>query len=220
MKLEPSAEKSKAHQIYRLKDGSRVPGTTTITGILDKPALKFWANNLGLAGISVKDYVDDLAVIGKLAHLMVENYIKKVETDFSDYSPNQRERAENSFSKFLVWEKENKFDPLESELMMVSEEYQFGGQIDIYANLNGKPTLIDIKTSKACYSEHYTQVVAYRQLLIENGRLVDDVRILRIGRDETEGFENIKVPAIDLHWERFRHCLAIYKINKKLKKGG
>ena len=77
--------KSKAHQIYKLKDGTRVPGTTTITSILDKPALKFWANNLGLKGISVSKYVDNLADIGTLCHKMVENYLKKEESLLGDF---------------------------------------------------------------------------------------------------------------------------------------
>ena len=209
--------KVKAHTIYKLKDGKRCPGTTTITGILDKPALKYWANKLGLNGIEVSKFVDNLAACGTLAHKMVENYINGVETDFSEYTPNQRNKAENAVIKFFDWEKENDFKCISSEMIMVSEKYRFGGTCDIYAMLNGQHTLIDIKTSKACYGEHYTQVSAYRQLLIENGHKVEDVRILRIGRDETEGFSDIKVPALDLHWERFKHCLAIYGINKQLK---
>lgn len=209
---------SKAHTIYRLADGTRVVGTTTVTGILAKPALVPWANKLGLQGISVSKYVDNLAGAGTLAHKIIEDYIKKEETDFSDFTPNQRSMAENAVIKFFNWEKENKFEPIKSELMLVSEQFRFGGQIDIYANLNGKPTLIDLKTSKACYPEHFTQVAAYRQLLVENGHKVEDVRILRIGRDEGEGFDDIKVPFIELHWARFKHCLQIYELNKKLNK--
>ena len=43
--------KSKAHQRYKLADGTQVPGVTTITGQLNKPALIIWANRLGLQGI-------------------------------------------------------------------------------------------------------------------------------------------------------------------------
>ncbi|GAI86127.1 unnamed protein product, partial [marine sediment metagenome] len=41
-------------------------------GVLNKPALVPWANNLGLQGINVKDYVDDKADIGTLAHLNLQ----------------------------------------------------------------------------------------------------------------------------------------------------
>jgi len=212
------SNKTQAHPKYLLEDGSRVVGVTTVLSVMAKPALKFWANKLGLDGISISKYVDNLADIGTLCHKMVENYINNVETDFSDYSPNQRDKADNAFIKFLEWEKENEFTPIDSELRLVSEKYKFGGTCDIYAKLNGKLTLIDLKTSKACYSEQHTQVAAYSHLLQENGKEVEDVRILRIGRDETEGFEDIKIQAIDLHWRRFKHCLALYEINKRLKR--
>jgi hypothetical protein len=64
--------KTKAHIIYKLADDSRVPGCTTICGILDKPALLEWANRIGLQGIEMRRYVDDKADIGTLAHDMIE----------------------------------------------------------------------------------------------------------------------------------------------------
>lgn len=33
---------SKAHQVYKNREGKRVPGCTTITGVLNKPALVPW----------------------------------------------------------------------------------------------------------------------------------------------------------------------------------
>jgi hypothetical protein len=42
---------SKAHTIYKTAEGVRVPGATTITGLLNKPYLVPWANKLGLEGI-------------------------------------------------------------------------------------------------------------------------------------------------------------------------
>ena len=33
------ARKARQHTVYKLLDGTRVPGTTTITGVMDKPAL-------------------------------------------------------------------------------------------------------------------------------------------------------------------------------------
>jgi len=210
-------KKTKAHTRYRNAKGDIVCGVTTILNILNKPALVRWANQLGLRGIDVGKFVDDLANVGTLSHLMVENYLKKQETDFSDFTQNERDRAENAVIKFFDWEKENDFKVIESEMKLVSELYQFGGQADIYCELNGKRTLIDLKTGKACYSEHHSQCSAYRALLIENGYPVEDVRILRIGREEKEGFEDIKVPSLDLHFKKFLLCLEIYQLNKKLK---
>lgn len=210
-------KKFNGHQKYYIKDGVLVPGVTTVLGVLAKNALIPWANKLGLQGIEVGKYVDSLADIGTLAHKIVECYLTGQEVDYGDYSPNQRIQAERAAGKFFEWEKKNTFKVIKSELQLVSEKYYFGGTCDIYADLNGKKTLIDIKTSKACYSEHYTQCAGYSILLEENGYPVDDVKILRIGREEAEGFDEKEVPLVEIHKEKFLACLKILQINNKLK---
>jgi hypothetical protein len=209
--------KSNGHQKYHTKDGILVPGVTTVLGVLAKPALVPWANKLGLQGIEVGKYVDSLADVGTLCHNIVECYLTKKEVDYSDYTPNQRTLAEGAAKKFFDWEKKNKFVFIKSELQLVSEKYFFGGTCDIYCELDGKKTLIDIKTSKACYSEHFTQVAAYKILLEENGYPVEEAKILRIGREEAEGFDIKDIPMIDVHAEKFLACLRVLQINNKLK---
>lgn len=210
--------KSLAKKGYKNDYGVRIPGVTTITGMLAKPALIPWANKMGLKGIDISKYVDDLAQVGKLAHSMVEHYLLGTKADTSDYSKNQISLAENAMLKFLAWEKENDLKVIRVELRLISEQHQFGGTCDIYCKLNGRYTLIDLKTSKGIWPDMFTQVAAYCMLLRENGYQVDDVRILRIGRDESEGFEDVKVPLLDLHWEKFLACLDIYNLNKQLTK--
>lgn len=205
------------HQKYYTQGGVLVPGVTTVLGVLAKPALVPWANKLGLQGIEVGKYVDSLADIGTLCHTIVECYLTNQEVDYSDYTPNQRALAEGAAKKFYDWEKKNDFKFLKSELQLVSETHYFGGTCDIYCELNGKKTLIDIKTSKATYPEHFSQVAAYRLLLRENGYEVEDAKILRIGREEAEGFDEKTVPLIDIHEEKFLACLKILQIDNKLK---
>ncbi len=209
--------KAKAHQQYFTKDGILVPGVTTVLGVLAKPALVPWANKLGLQGIEVGKFVDSLADVGTLCHHIIECYLKKQVVDYSDYTPNQRVLAENAAKKFFDWEKKHDFNILRSELQLVSEKYFFGGTCDIYCELDEKKTLIDIKTSKGCYPEHFTQCAAYRLLLRENGYEVENVKILRIGREEAEGFDEKEVPLIDIHEEKFLACLKILQIDNKLK---
>jgi len=217
-------KRTKAHTIYKNAAGKRVPGVTTITGILNKPALVKWANNLGLEGIDSSKYVDEMAKIGTLAHYIVECHVretitgKEVAPDFSDATPNQIDLATNAVLKYFEWEKGHEIKYIATEMLLVSEKMQVGGQCDIYCVLDGKKTLIDLKTCKGIYPEQFTQVCAYAELLKENGHVVEDVRILRIGRDESEGFDDKKVPFLDLHWERFQHCRAIYELNKTINK--
>jgi len=212
--------KTRAHTRYELADGTKVPGVTTMTGQLAKHGLVPWANKLGLEGIDVRKFVDELGTIGTLAHYIVECQLKDIEPDLGDFTPNQSEMAQKCVNKFDEWLKENKFKVIETELQLVSEEYFFGGTCDIYCELNGKKTLIDLKTSKAVYDEQFTQVSAYKFLLEANGHPVEDVRIVRIGRNELEGFEDKKVENLKLHWAKFRHLLELYKIDKVIKNGG
>ena len=206
-----------AHQRYYTKDGILVPGVTTVLSILAKPALIPWANKLGLQGIEVGKFVDSLGDVGTLCHSIIESYLKKQEVDYSDYTPNQRVLAENASKKFFEWEQKNDFQVLQSEFQLVSEKHFFGGTVDIYCIFNGEKTLIDIKTSKATYPEHFTQVAAYKILLEENGYPVENAKILRIGREEAEGFDEKEVPLIDIHEEKFLACLKILQIDNKLK---
>ena len=208
--------KYKAHRRYSTKSGEYVPGTTTITGLENKPFLVKWANSLGLEGIAVSKYVDALANIGTLAHEIIEFELTEKTIDLSDYTPNEITAAKNSVDKFHKWKDQHKFEVLKCEISLVSETHKFGGTADIYCLLDDVLTLIDLKTGKACYPEHYCQVSAYEQLLIENGYPVKDVRILRIGRDESEGFDDLGVPNRGLQWDKFLRLRDIYYINKKL----
>jgi ATP-dependent exoDNAse (exonuclease V) beta subunit len=213
------AIKTKAHQIYRKKDGTIVPGATTVLQELNKPALVKWANNLGLQGIDSTKYVDKMASIGTLAHQMVHDYFKGQATDTSEYSPDDVSKAENCMISFYNWADENEIEPILLEAPLVSEIYGFGGTIDCYCRLNGTPTLLDFKTSKAIWPEHFYQVAAYKQLLFENDYTTLQVRILRIGRDETEGFEDHVVTHLFTNWNIFEAALNIYNYKKQLKAG-
>lgn len=79
-------------------------------------------------------------------------------------------------------------------------------------HFGGEFTLVDFKTGKALYPEYLYQVAAYRQLLQEQGWPVASARILRIGRDESEGFEEVIRTSLETEWEIFLRCLEIYKL--------
>lgn len=209
---------AKTRTVYKLADGTRVPGVTTFLGVLSKPALIKWANNLGLQGIDSTAYVDNLANVGILAHSMILAHLKDEEVDTAEYSENQIELANNSFQSFLAWATPFLIEPLLVEVPLVSEKFRFGGTPDLLANIDGVPTLVDFKTGKALYPEHSTQVAAYMQLILEHGWAVNEVKILRIGRDESEGFEVRPVTKLDANWEVFLHCQSVYELQKQLAK--
>lgn len=206
--------KSKVHTVYKLKNGKRVPGVTTITGQLAKPALVHWAWDLGCKGIDYKKFTDDKADIGTLAHAMVVAHLDGTEPDTDDYSKAQIDQAENCLLSFYEWEKGKQIEVYHAEEPMVSESERYGGTPDIFANVNGVATLIDLKTGKAIYDEYVLQLAAYAHLLCENMDQPAPVScmILRIGRDESEGFEvrPYTEEQIGKAWVRFQHLLNYY----------
>ena len=210
--------KNHAHIRYKLADGTKVPGCTTVLNLLSKPALVPWANKLGLAGIDVSKYVDDKADIGTLGHAFVTDKLADKSTDTADYSKNQIDLAENCALSFWAWEKEH---PIEKvffvEKPLVSEKYRFGGTQDIYCQIAGKRELIDVKTGKGIWPEHVYQVSALRVLLEENGHPVDSVRIINIPRAEDEAFleKIVSMPECINGWDIFEHLLAIYKLRRE-----
>lgn len=121
--------KTKAHIIYKTSDGVKVPGVTTVLGLLNKPALVKWANNLGLQGIDSSKYVDEKASIGTLAHAMITDKLIGKETDTSDYSKNQIDQAENSVLSFWEWEKDHKIEEVFLEKVVTEKENNQGWDI-------------------------------------------------------------------------------------------
>ena len=214
---EKTTKRSKAHIKYKLQDGTIVPGVTTILGILNKPALVKWANNLGLQGIDSSRYVDEKAAIGTLAHQMIADYLRGEDTDTSEYSAVEIDQAENAVLSFFEWEKNNLIVPVLIEAPLVSEQWGYGGTVDCLAYHDGKLWLLDFKTSKGIFPEMLVQLAAYYNLLLEHGYHPDQVKILRIGRTDDEGFEEMLVNHMDKRWEVFTHCLAIYKLQKEMK---
>lgn len=217
------SKKFKAHIVYKTADGKRVPGVTTITGILAKPALIHWAWDLGIQGKDYKKYKNNLADIGTLTHEMIVCFCKGETPDTSDYSNKQIEQAEKCFAKFKNWLNQNPVEFIFAEKPFVSEKYRYGGTLDSLARRknNGNIILLDYKTSKAVYGEQFLQLSGYHNLVHENTDYrIDENIILRIGRDDIEGFEAIPRKDLKIEWEFFKHCKSVYDLRKKLKKAG
>ena len=223
MKIEKGiAKAAKAHQRYKTADGTVVPGVTTITGIINKPGLVKWANNLGLQGIDSTAYVDETARVGTLAHEMIQEYLGGPKWDRNAYNAAQVDLAENAVLSFYEWERQTgaKLRTVFIEKQLVSENVKYGGTIDWYGEIGGKMWLVDFKTCKELFPEHSFQVAAYWNLLRENGYTVDGVRLLRVGRTEDEGFDDrvITEPMLAEAFHAFVSALVLYRAIQGFKK--
>jgi len=176
---------------------------------------------MGLQGIDTSKYVDDKADIGTLAHAIITDKLTGKETDTSDYSKNQIDLAENSCLSFWEWEKDHKIESVMFvERPLVSEAHRFGGTLDIYAIVNGRKEIIDLKTGSGIYDEHIYQVAVLKMLLEENGFPVDGTRVVNIPRAETEAFGERVISETEnrVGWEIFKSLLAVYYLKKEMGK--
>ena len=204
---------------YRLKDGTKVPGSTTICKLLDKPYLIKWANNMGLKGINTDEYVEKTARIGTLIHMMIYSHITKTEIVLDEYSDEEITQAEKCLYKYLDWEKQHNIELIFAETPLISEKYKFVGIVDCYCMLDGKYTIIDFKSSKQISKDQILQVSSYIPLLEEHNYPVDQILLLTIGKDESTpfGYELINKYNTGDYFEIFKCLLNIYWLKKQMK---
>ena len=226
------ATETKAHQRYRLsttKDwpkGEIVPGVTTIIDSQlgwNKRVLIGWARREALAGRDPDKILDQAGDIGSAVHNMIEAHVKsqiknvKIETNLSDFSQDVIDKAETAFLAFLDWEKHNNLKYIASELTVISEEFRYGGMIDIIAVRDGSIWLIDPKSSKGIYPEFIVQVAAYKMAYWEQEhKLINEIHLLHLGKENGEFSDHkISPKQIEYALDVFLKCRALYDLQKK-----
>ena len=197
--------------IYTVND-KVVYGVTSIIGVLNKPALMYWAVNqavdfLGVNWIAGKEYdeveiktlledarkahrvkKDKSADIGTMIHGWIEKYVKaRIEKKPVPKRPINKE-MQNAINGFFSWAKKNKVQLIACEQKIYSKKYRYAGTFDLEAKVNGKRTIIDFKTGKALYPEMFLQASAYLQAREEEkGEKYDGgIAMVRLAQENKE----------------------------------
>lgn len=211
---------------YKLKDGTKVPGTTTIIGrFKESGALIFWAYKRGKEGLELYDSRDKAAEIGTLAHSIVERYIRGEQDPFTDIPPNISDSDHgavmSAFESFEEWFQSNKFKVVHQEVQLVSEAYKYGGTPDAIAiDSKGRLVLLDWKTSDGVYMDHLVQLGAYRILWNENHPsevLTGGSHLCRFAKQHGD-FAHHFYPNLDEAETAFLLMRQLYDLDKHLKK--
>lgn len=173
--------KKKPRRQYRDPDGKRLPGVTTVLGVLDKPTLIPWAARVA-AEAAVAAMVDggqpatqavdigrlapfkrrqDAADAGTQAHACVEAHYA------GEPWPEDASDEARACAKRVIGHLEARgYRVIASEWSDVLWEYGagWGGTLDFIVERDGLVFVADLKTGKGAYDEVVPQLAAYRHL--------------------------------------------------------
>lgn len=217
-------------------NGVLVPSVTGVTGVVDKPALIYWAVNETISHVKhmwkpgkeyTKEQIKSILYdakearfrssgraknIGTEAHDWIERYIKSrilelQPPEMPDYPP-----VLSAVEAYLDWERNaGDLEYISSERKVYSRKYMYSGTVDILLRINGELVVADLKTSKAIYPEYYIQCSAYASAISEeDGSVVDKIAIIRVPKDG-EGVEIAESVDVDYFFGIFRACLVIWR---------
>lgn len=214
---------------YKLADGTRVPGTTTILGRWkESGGLLQWAFQQGRNGASsLYEQRDAAAEVGTMAHQMCDAWMREpdsmaaVDATLAEFhpSPEQAEKARTAFGAFQTWVHSNRAELIPCELPLVSEAHRYGGTPDFLVRINGKLAMADLKTSNSVYRDYLLQVAAYGILWNETQeeKITGGFHILRLGKENPD-FGHHYFPELDGAAELFLMLRRAYDMDLALKK--
>jgi hypothetical protein len=229
---------------YQWNDGPFVPGATSVIRVLDKPGLIQWAKN-ETAACAVRnfDFVADLiarggpdaaarwlsaipdykrdtaAELGSAVHRMAEQIARGEEFEIAAehlvYIDGYRRFLEDLTPTSVRVER------------MVYSEHGYGGTIDLLARIDGKTTLIDLKTGRSVagingqvYPEIRLQLAAYGMADFVgrpgDGRKykmpsIQRYAVLHLSPSYERAYRLIEVDATIADFEAFLACLRIQR---------
>lgn len=191
------------HAYFWREKGVFVPGATSILQTLNKPALLNWA-----AG-QAADYVaanlpesptpeqvrqvcdeakgahnrtkEEAGDIGSQVHKIAENLFRGVPIEVPEHP-----LVLNGLRALQEWIGENEIMPIDNECISFSKSAFYAGTFDLLASINGKLTLLDIKTSKYVYDDHKIQLGGYRFAWEEEhrGERIEQLCVLHIDKNK------------------------------------
>jgi predicted RecB family nuclease len=147
---------------------------------------------------------------------LIECYLTGKEPEgLSYYSEEAREIATKCFWGFKEWWEDADYIVEASELQLSSEEYQYGGTIDVVFKRGNKYYIGDFKTSSAVRASHIRQLAAYKQLYEENsGHKVSGAVVIRLDKKGNGEAEVHWYKKLDKYFHTFLAALEVFKALK------
>ena len=162
-------------------EGNFYPSVTTILEAYPKDAAYFkWIKEVGTDADVIRD---EAGRRGSVVHELTELYDKGAEVSLLNMDGNLQFKMSEwaMFERYVDFVTRFKPDYLMNEQNFVSHDLGFAGTIDRLAWLDGKLTLIDIKTSNNIHDSYWLQLAAYTALVhVLTSYKVDQVAILHL----------------------------------------
>jgi hypothetical protein len=154
-------------------NGTSVPGVTTIIGYKVSRQLCYWYGKNGTKKCS--EISDEAKHFGDKVHTIIGGYISgqalKLDGELQDILDNFKLVTEG-----WKW--------LESEKVLLNDEFMYGGTADAICEIDGVKTLVDVKTGGLYDGQETVQLSAYMKCLPD----VKQARILHLDK-ETNAWE-------------------------------
>ena len=196
-----------------LVNKKKVPSTTQVlTRFKNATGLIIWANNLGLEGKRYHDELKKAGDIGTELHTLGELHIKD-----EYYELPEDQTVKNCFNQFLEWWENSNYQVTWTEKPYASKKLLFGGCPDLLVNEN---ILIDLKTSKAIYSDYIIQLSAYAELIKEvDGVEIEKAIIVRFPKDDDQTeIKEFSKKDLSVGLKQFKLFRKAYDLDKDLNK--
>lgn len=125
--------------------------------------------------------------IGTQVHARIEWELRTALKQDAGKRPKLSDPAQWALMAWEDWAKEVRLEPIYIEQVVYSLHYGYAGTMDLYAKVEGRPTVIDFKTGKAIYAESHLQNAAYQIALYEMGHApVTGGLIVRLPKVDTD----------------------------------
>lgn len=130
--------------------------------------------------------------IGTRTHDWIEKYIE-LRTTGTKVKLLIDEDIKNPVEQFLEFEKRHNIQWILTEKIVASPKHLVAGRLDSIAIIDGKLSLVDLKTSNQIDEGYFLQTAGYVMCLEEMGVKVDQRIILRLPKKKGDVFEAILV---------------------------
>lgn len=142
--------------------------------------------------------LEKAGAIGTQVHALIEWTLRRQLGQEVGPEPRADDPARWAFLAFQSWASAVSLVPRLIEQTVWSRTHQYAGTMDLLADVNGIPTLVDFKTGKAIYPEAYLQNAAYQVALMEMGHASPAAGlIVRLPKTRTDpDFEVATVPPV------------------------